>query len=227
MRRVILFVAIGLGCGKSPAPDSSPKAAGAESPQAKADAQADAAKPAEPKDQAPAAAAAPSDGDSPLIAHEVTDITGKKVSLADYRGKALMIVNTASQCGYTPQYAKLQELYGKYKDKGFEVLAFPSNDFGEQEPGDREEIANFVDSKFGVDFQMFDKVHTKGPEMAPLYKTLTEETPEGIRGEVKWNFTKFLVDPEGRVVERFDTKVDPLAPEVVAAVEKHLPPAAG
>ncbi len=136
----------------------------------------------------------------------------------------MLLVNVASECGFTPQYAQLQELYGKYKDRGLVVLGFPSNDFGGQEPGDAAQIKEFVTSKFAVDFPMMAKVHAKGPEIAPLYKTLTEETPEGIKGEVKWNFTKFLVDPTGKVVARFDSNVDPMGPEMVAAVEKTLPP---
>jgi glutathione peroxidase len=153
----------------------------------------------------------------------VETLDGGQQKFADLRGKAVLIVNTASQCGFTPQYAKLQELYGRYKDRGLVVLGFPSNDFGEQEPGEAAEIKEFVTSKFAVDFPMMNKVHAKGPEIAPLYKTLTEETAEGIRGEVKWNFTKFLVDPEGRVVARFEPKVDPLADEVTSAIEKLLP----
>ena len=135
----------------------------------------------------------------------------------------MLIVNTASECGFTPQYAKLQELYGRYKDRGLVVLGFPSNDFGGQEPGDAAQIKDFVTSKYAVDFPMMNKVHAKGPEIAPLYKTLTEDTPEGIRGEVKWNFTKFLVDPQGRVVGRFESPVDPLGADMLAAIEKVLP----
>ena len=103
------------------------------------------------------------------------------------------------------------------------VLGFPSNDFGGQEPGDAKQIKEFVTSKFAVDFPMMAKVHATGPEKAPLYKTLTEETPESMRGEVKWNFTKFLVDPTGKVVARFESKVEPTSPEVIGAVEQVLP----
>jgi glutathione peroxidase len=181
--------------------------------------------PAKPDPVAPAPLAAA--GDGPVIDHEVETLDGTKQKLADLRGKAVLVVNVASECGYTPQYAQLQELYGKYKDRGLVVLGFPSNDFGGQEPGDAAAIKEFVTSKYAVDFPMMAKVHAKGPEIAPLYKTLTEETPEGMRGEIKWNFTKFLVDPTGKVVQRFDTKVEPLAPEVIAAIEKVLPPKAG
>ncbi|MEM9461561.1 MAG: glutathione peroxidase [Myxococcota bacterium] len=158
-----------------------------------------------------------------LVDHAVKLLDGTEKNLSDYRGKALLVVNTASECGYTPQYADLQELYGKYKDRGFEVLAFPSNDFGGQEPGTSEQIRDFVDTKYSVEFEMFDKVVIKGPDKAPLYKTLTEQTAEGIRGEVEWNFTKFLVDPQGRVVQRFDSSVKPTAPEVFEAIEQVLP----
>ena len=174
----------------------------------------------------PAAAPKPADAAAPagvVSAHTVETLEGKPQRLADLRGKAILIVNTASECGFTPQYAKLQELYGRYKDRGLVVLGFPSNDFGGQEPGDAAQIQEFVASKYAVDFPMMNKVHAKGPEIAPLYKTLTVDTPEGIRGEVKWNFTKFLVDPQGRVVGRFESPVDPLGDEMTAAIEAALP----
>jgi len=177
---------------------------------------------ADPTKTAPAPVA---QAGGPILDHEVETLDGVKQKLSDYRGKAVLLVNVASECGYTPQYAQLQELYGKYKDRGLVVLGFPSNDFGGQEPGDAAQIKEFVTSKFAVDFPIMAKVHAKGPEIAPLYKTLTQETPEGIKGEVKWNFTKFLVDPTGKVVARFDSGVDPMGPEVVAAVEKNLPKA--
>jgi glutathione peroxidase len=161
----------------------------------------------------------------PVLDHTVKLLDGTDKSLADYRGKALLVVNTASECGFTPQYADLQEVYAKYKERGLEVLAFPSNDFGEQEPGTPEEIRKFVESKYSVEFEMFDKVVIKGDAKAPLYKTLTEETADGIKGEVKWNFTKFLVDPQGHVVQRFDSAVSPSDPQVTTAIEKVLPKA--
>ena len=157
-----------------------------------------------------------------LIDHEVSDIDGKVVKLSDYRGQALLIVNTASQCGFTPQYAKLQELYGMNKDKGLVVLAFPSDDYGGQEPGTNEEISSFVASKYSVEFPMMDKVATKGEDMIPLYRALTKESPEELRGPVRWNFTKFLVDKEGYVVARFESPKDPLSDEVQAAIAKTL-----
>jgi glutathione peroxidase len=161
--------------------------------------------------------------DEVVLDHQVTLLDGSQKSLADYRGKALLVVNTASECGFTPQYADLQAVYAKYKDKGLEVLAFPSNDFGGQEPGTPEQIRTFVDGEFSVEFDMFDKVVTKGPDKSPLYKTLTEETGEGIAGEIEWNFTKFLVDPQGRVVARFEPPIKPTDEQVTAAIEDVLP----
>lgn len=160
---------------------------------------------------------------TPIYEVPLRALDGQEHTLAEYAGKVMLIVNTASQCGFTPQYAGLQKLYGSYRGKGLEVLAFPSDDFGHQEPGDAEEIRKFVDDKFQVEFTMFDKVHATGPEISPLYKTLSEQTGEGIRGEVKWNFTKFVVDPEGRVVARFEPDVEPDDPRVIAAIEAALP----
>jgi len=157
------------------------------------------------------------------IDHDVVTLSGKAEKLSSYRGKALLIVNTASQCGYTPQYAGLQQLYERFEKRGLVVLGFPCNDFGGQEPGTEQEVETFCKKNYGVTFPMFSKVHAKGPEQAPLYKTLTEETPEGVKGPVKWNFTKFLVDPSGKVVARFEPGVTPLADELIAAVEKVLP----
>ncbi len=223
MHRALLCVLLVCAC------DSGNKAAESKPATAKADAKTKAE--AKPKDAAaptkvgePVVAAAPA-AEGPVLDHEVETITGEKKSLADYRGKALLVVNTASQCGHTPQYEGLQELYAKYKDQGFEVLAFPSNDFGGQEPGSHEEIASFVDEKYGVKFPMFAKVPVKGEAKVPLYKTLTEDTPEGIKGEVTWNFTKFLVDPTGRVIARYDSNVDPMDADLTAKLESVLPKA--
>ena len=174
--------------------------------------------PKAPKDSPKLAA-----GTGPVLDHAVKTLSGEDTRLSDYRGKALLVVNTASQCGYTPQYEGLQELYGTYKDKGFEVLAFPSNDFGAQEPGTADEIETFVTDKYSVGFPMFAKVPVVGEAKAPLYKTLTEDTPEGIKGEVKWNFTKFLVDPAGHVVARFEPNVDPMDSDLTAKLESVLP----
>ncbi|MGD8439614.1 MAG: glutathione peroxidase [Holophagae bacterium] len=157
-----------------------------------------------------------------VIDHTVTSIEGDTIDLTGYRGRPMLIVNTASKCGYTKQYDTLQQLYERFAERGFVVIGFPSNDFGNQEPGTEEEIASFCRLNYGVTFPMMAKVHTKGPEQASIYRTLTTETAEGIRGEIGWNFTKFLVDGDGVVVQRFEPAVDPMSDEVIAAVERLL-----
>lgn len=162
--------------------------------------------------------------ESPVIDHTVLDNQGREVRLSDYRGTALLIVNTASQCGLTPQLETMEFLHQRYQARGFSVLAFPSNDFGGQEPGSNEEIeAFYCAGPYSSSFPIFDKIHTKGDEIAPLYRTLTEETPEELRGEITWNFNKFLVDADGRVVARFAATVDPMDESVLQAVESVLP----
>jgi glutathione peroxidase len=151
-------------------------------------------------------------------------IDGEARPLSEYEGKAFLIVNTASLCGLTPQYALLQKLYETYKDRGFTILAFPANDFGKQEPGTNPEIKQFCTSKYKTTFPLFSKISVKGEGIHPLYKYLT--TLPGFEGEVKWNFAKFLVDPTGKVVARFDPKVDPMSDEVRKKVEEILPVAA-
>jgi len=137
-------------------------------------------------------------------------IDGKARKLADYEGKVLLVVNTASQCGFTPQYKGLEALYKKYKDKGFAVLGFPSNQFGHQEPGPESEIAEFCEMNYGVTFPMFSKIDVNGADAHPLYKYLTS-TKKGLLGSeaIKWNFTKFLVDKDGKVVERYAPTTKP------------------
>jgi glutathione peroxidase len=156
-----------------------------------------------------------------VIDHVVTDIDGRSVDLKGFRGKAMLIVNTASECGFTPQFADLEKLHRDYAQRGLVVLGFPTNDFGGQDPGTDAEIKAFAQKEFGVTFPLFSKTRAKG-EKAPLWRTLTEQTPEGVRGDVKWNFTKFLVDKSGRVVGRFDSDTLPTAPEVRAAIEQQL-----
>lgn len=158
----------------------------------------------------------------PVLDQQVMSLAGEPVNLGDYRGKVLLVVNTASKCGFTRQYAGLEELYQRFRDRGLVVIGFPSNDFGNQEPGTAEEIQTFCSRNFGVSFPMMAKVHTKGPEQSPVYALLIGATPEGICGEIRWNFTKFLVDRDGHPVARFDSAVEPLSPEIVAAVEKTL-----
>ena len=159
----------------------------------------------------------------PVIDHTVQSLSGQPVALSDYRGSVLLIVNVASECGYTPQYAGLEKIYEKYSTRGLVAIGFPSNDYGAQEPGSPEEIQSFCEKNYGVKFPIMAKVHAKGPEKAPIYKTLTEQTPDGIKGEVKWNFTKFLVDTDGKVVARFEPKVEPDSAELIGAIEKLLP----
>jgi glutathione peroxidase len=135
---------------------------------------------------------------------DVTRIDGAQQSMRDYRGRVLLIVNTASECGYTPQYEGLEALYQEFKDSGLEVLGFPCDDFGGQEPGDNEQIRTFCETRFGVTFPMFAKIAIKGEHGHPLFKWLASEK-RGILGTeaIKWNFTKFLVDAEGQVVRRY------------------------
>lgn len=154
----------------------------------------------------------------------VKDIDGKDVKLADqYAGKVLLIVNTASKCGYTPQYEDLEAVYKKYHDKGFEVLAFPSNDFGAQEPGSETEIKEFCSTKYNVTFPLFSKIPVKGEAKAPLYAYITDTAKNpSTGGEIKWNFTKFLVDRDGKIIARYEPKVKPTDAEVTGAIEKVL-----
>src|SRR5216683_1376573 len=148
----------------------------------------------------------------------LNSIDGKPAPLADYKGKVVLLVNVASQCGYTPQYSALEAIYEKYKNQGFVILGFPANNFGAQEPGTNEEIKTFCTRKYSVTFPMYSKISVKGSEKAPLYKFLTESSG----GEVKWNFTKFLVDGNGKVIGRFESGVEPDSAEILSAVEKAL-----
>ncbi|HKQ40343.1 MAG TPA: glutathione peroxidase [Verrucomicrobiae bacterium] len=149
------------------------------------------------------------------------DINGKPTSLKAYQGKVLLVVNVASKCGLTPQYKSLEGVHRKYKDKGFSVLGFPCNDFGSQEPGSNEEIKEFCSSKYDVSFPMFDKLHVKGPERHPLYAALSGEGSP-FPGDVKWNFGKFLIGRDGKILKRFEPKVTPDSPEVTEAIEAAL-----
>lgn len=151
------------------------------------------------------------------------DIDGKQVKLDAYKGKVVMIVNTASKCGYTPQYEGLQALYDKYKDKGLVILGFPANNFMGQEPGTEEEIKDFCTTKYKVTFPMFAKISVKGEDQHPLYNFLTNKsTDPQFSGEISWNFNKFVLDRNGNVVARFGSKDTPQGDSVVAAVEKYL-----
>ncbi len=151
----------------------------------------------------------------------VKTIDGKTRSLAEYKGKTLLVVNTASKCGNTPQYKGLEALYDKYRARGFEVLAFPANNFMGQEPGTDAEIAQFCETNYQVSFPLFSKISVKGKDIAPLYAYLTQDS--GFPGDIGWNFAKFLVGPDGKVIARFDPRTKPEDPKVVAALEAALP----
>jgi glutathione peroxidase len=155
---------------------------------------------------------------------EVNANDGSPASLSDYDGKALLVVNVASKCGLTPQYTGLEELHQRFGVRGFEVLGFPCNQFGGQEPGTAEEIAEFCSTNYDVTFPVFEKIDVNGAHQHPLYAELTKTADEsGKAGEVEWNFEKFLVAPDGSIVGRFRPPVAPDAPEVVAAIEAVLP----
>lgn len=157
--------------------------------------------------------------------HEFTlkSIEGQPAPLSVYKGKVVLLVNVASKCGYTPQYAGLQSLYEKYKDRGLVVVGVPANNFGGQEPGTNEEIKTFCSRNYNVTFPMMSKGSVKGDDADPLYRYLTDSaTNPSTAGDVKWNFTKFLVGKDGRVIARFDSKVAPDAPELTSAVEQAL-----
>lgn len=149
----------------------------------------------------------------------VKTIDGTEMSLSEYAGQVLLIVNVASQCGYTPQYKGLEALNQKYSAAGLRVLGFPCNDYGMQEPGTNAEIQTFCETRYGVTFPMFDKVHAKGPQQHPLYARLTQAAP---KGDVGWNFEKFLVNKQGEVVARYPSSVSPESSELVSAIEREL-----
>ena len=157
--------------------------------------------------------------------HEFTlnALDGKPLPLANFKGKVMLVVNVASQCGYTYQYEALQALYQKYKDQGLVLAGFPANNFGGQEPGTNEEIGAFCKSKYGVTFPMFSKISVKGADKAPLYQFLTDtKANPKTGGEIQWNFTKFLVDRNGKVIQRFEPAVEPLSQELESAVTAAL-----
>ena len=159
---------------------------------------------------------------SPLYNFKVDSIDNKPVTLSDYQGKVLLMVNVASQCGFTPQYTGLESLYEKYRDKGLVVMGFPANNFGAQEPGSNDEIKTFCSRKYSVKFPLFSKMSVTGSDESPLYQYLTKQANPKTAGDIKWNFTKFLVDKSGNVIARFEPNVTPDSPEVIAAIEKAL-----
>jgi len=150
----------------------------------------------------------------------VKTINGSEKKLGEYAGNVLLIVNVASYCGYTPQYAGLEKLNQKYKQSGLRILGFPCNDFGAQEPGSNAEIMKFCTTNYGANFEMFDKVHAIGDNQHPLYARLTSSAK--VPGNVSWNFEKFLVSKTGEIVARFRSSVKPDSPELIAAIESEL-----
>jgi glutathione peroxidase len=162
-------------------------------------------------------------GASNVMDFTLNSIDGQPAPLSQYKGKVVMIVNVASKCGYTPQYAGLEALYEKYQAKGFVMLGFPANNFGAQEPGTNEEIKSFCSRTYNVTFPMYAKISVKGEDKHPLYQFLTDKQANpATGGEIKWNFTKFLVGKDGKVIARFESAVTPESPEVAAAIEKAL-----
>lgn len=149
---------------------------------------------------------------------------GKEVSLSDYKGKALLVVNTASRCGYTPQYKDLEAIHEKFAPRGLEILAFPSNDFGKQEPGTDAEIKHFCDLNYKIRFPLFAKGPVSGPDKQALFAYLTDKANPQFKGEIEWNFEKFLIDRDGTLVGRFKSKVKPTDPQLVEAMESALGP---
>jgi glutathione peroxidase len=157
---------------------------------------------------------------APLYAFRLPDIDGHPVDLKTFKGKVLLIVNTASMCGNTPQYTDLEEMYERYRERGFEILAFPANDFGQQEPGTNQEIKGFCQTKYSISFPLFSKISVVGKEKHPLYRYLTEQSP--FPGRVMWNFQKYLVDRSGNVIGKYDPGMNPLSPTILSDLEKAL-----
>lgn len=208
-----LLVAVAIACGLIPIigcdgeGDASPAQGGAEVSEAAVDTR-EAAGGARP---------------APIYGFELKDIGGQTVSLAEYRGRVLLLVNVASRCGYTKQYAGLQALNAKYGDRGLVVMGFPANNFGGQEPGTNEEIRQFCTANFGVSFPMFAKIFVKGDDIHPLYRYLTDSASNpGFGGPIPWNFTKFLVARDGRILGRYAPNVEPLSGQLVRDVEEAL-----
>jgi glutathione peroxidase len=159
---------------------------------------------------------------SSIYEFTLPSIEGKPLPLANFKGKVVLVVNVASRCGFTPQYSALESTYEKYKDQGFVILGFPANNFGSQEPGTNQEIKTFCQTKYSVTFPMYAKVSVKGDDQTPLYTYLTKQANPALAGDIKWNFTKFLVDRNGNVIKRFEPDVTPDSPEVIAAIQQAL-----
>ncbi len=161
-------------------------------------------------------------GNTSVHSFTVKDIDGKDTKLESYKGKVVLIVNVASNCGYTKQYADLQKLYDQYKDQGLVVLGFPANNFGGQEPGSNEQIKLFCSENYDVQFPMFSKISVKGDDIHPLFAELTKAENPNFTGDINWNFEKFLVDKNGKLVHRFRSKTEPMSDEMLSAIKKLL-----
>jgi glutathione peroxidase len=170
-----------------------------------------------------AAAATVMAGGKNVFDFTLNSIDGQPTPLASYKGKVVLLVNVASRCGFTPQYAALESTYEKYKDRGLVIVGIPANNFGSQEPGSNEEIKKFCSAKYNVKFPMMAKISVKGGDQAPLYQFLTDKSvnPQ-TGGDIQWNFTKFLVAPDGQILARFEPDVTPDSPQITAAIEKAL-----
>jgi glutathione peroxidase len=177
-----------------------------------------------PSQAAPVAGNAAPASTKPMSIYDfkMKSLDGKEIDFKQYKGKVLLILNTASKCGNTKQYAQLQQLHEKYAGKGLVILGFPANDFGGQEPGSDSEIGVFCQKNYGVTFQMFSKVVVKGNQKAPLFQYLTKEANPALAGEITWNFGKFLISRDGKLVSRFDPKTIPDNPQIVSAIETEL-----
>ena len=158
----------------------------------------------------------------PIYEYTVKSIEGDMVDLSSYRGKVVVIANTASECGFTPQYEDLEKLYTQYSAQGLVVLGFPSNDFGGQEPGENKQIKEFCKVRYGVTFPLFEKGSVSGDDIQPLFKFLTKEANEDLTGSIKWNFEKFIIDKEGRLVERYGSFTNPMSGKVIKKIEELL-----
>ena len=162
-------------------------------------------------------------GDKTVFDYTLNTIDGQPAPLSAYKGKVVMLVNVASRCGFTPQYTGLEGIYEKYKDRGFVIVGIPANNFGSQEPATNQEIKTFCQSKYNVKFPMMSKVSVKGDDQTPLYQFLTDKSANPkTGGDIQWNFTKFLVGPDGQILARFEPKVTPDSPEVTTAIESAL-----
>jgi glutathione peroxidase len=164
-----------------------------------------------------------SGADKNVFDYMLNTIDGQPAPLSAYKGKVIMLVNVASRCGFTPQYTALEAIYERYKARGFVIIGIPANNFGAQEPGTNQEIKTFCQSKYSVTFPMMSKVSVKGDDKTPLYQYLTDKSANPkTGGDIQWNFTKFLVGPDGKIIARFEPKVTPDSPEVTGAIEQAL-----